>query len=502
MNKALLLGNRLMLRLKKPWIRTVLYLCIGIVVPEYFTPVFLILSFVAAMREARLSHGSQTGGVHLGTMAEPLALIFIFMCIGLFYSRDVLSTAGSILLWLGVILVYIALVTVITSRRRLEMTIFAVTVAVAANGIIAGFQFLFGSALGFELDMAFWKSFDNAFLGLFNTALPYYDGDRAASTFCNPNVFAQSMGMLLPFALYFACSHRKDLRHNLCRVLVPLAFFGTLFSFSRGVYLALIIILLMYGFYHIKKLRFILIAAVIIILLIPSSVYSRFLSLDSIGEFLSGVINNFPQQSIDYEGSLLDSIMNYFEAALTKGAVEESTRLRFDAWISTMRLILKNPMEGYGAGYNNIKLIINEAGIPIFHTHNFYFQTLMEGGIILLLLHVWIHLSTFRKGMMLIRHSSAPKMGLSIECFIIGFAVMGLTDIPILTIKGMFSFAIAIGMTEAAANLYYQRHPLSPSEAFFTVTRIGKLISKIKKPSLNTREREKLEERTTPESTK
>ncbi len=466
--------------MKKPWIRAVLYLCIGIVSPEYFTPVFLLLAFAAAMREAKYSKNGKTGGIHLGTMAEPMTLIFIFMCTGLLYSRNILSTAGSILLWISVILVYIALVTVITNRRRLEMTIFAITVAIAINGIIAGFQFLLGSTLGFELDMAFWKDFDNFFLGLFNTSLTYHDGDRAASTFCNPNVFAQSMGMLLPFGLYFACSHRKDARHNICRVLVPLAFFGTLFSFSRGVYLALIIILLMYGFYHIKKLRFILIAAVIIILLIPSSVYTRFLSLDGIGEFITGVFNDFSGKGINYEGSLLDSAMKFFESALTKGAVEESTRLRFDAWISTLRLIIKNPLEGYAAGYHNIKLIINEAGIPIFHTHNFYFQTLMEGGIILLLLYVWIHLSTLRKGIMLIKHSSAPKMGLSIECFIVGFAVMGLTDIPTLTAKGIFSFALAIGLTEAAANLYYQRRPLSPREAFFTVTRIGKLVGKIK----------------------
>ncbi len=468
-------------RLKQPWIRAVLYLCIGLIVPEYITPVFLILGFAAAMREATRAKKSGHGGIYMGTMAEPMTLILLFMCIGLFYSRHILSTVGSILLWIAVILTYTSLVTVITNRRRLEMTIFAVTVAVAVNGIIAGGQFLIGSTLGFDISMSFWESFDNRILGLFGQSLSYYRGDRAASTFCNPNVFAQSMGMLLPFGLYFACSHRKDARHNASRVLVPLAFFGTLFSFSRGVYLALIIILLMYGFYHIKKLRFIVIGAVIIILIIPSSVYTRFLSLDGIGEFISGVFSDFSSKGVDYEGSLLDSAMKFFESALTQGAVEESTRLRFDAWISTLRLIVKNPLEGYAAGYENIKLIINEAGIPIFHTHNFYLQTLMEGGLILLLLYVWIHLSTLRKGIMLIGRSSAPKMGLSIECFIIGFAVMGLTDIPTLTVKGMFSFALAIGLTEAAANLYYQRRPLPPSEAFFTVTRIGKGISAVKK---------------------
>lgn len=467
-------------RMKQPWIRTILYLCIGLVVPEYATPVFLILAFVSAMREAARAKKEGRGGVYMGTMAEPMTLILIFMCIGLFYSRNVLSTAGSILLWIAVIFTYVALVTVITNRRRLEMAIFAVTVAVAVNGIIAIGQFLLGSTLGFDVNMSFWESFDDRFLGLFGQSLTYYRGDRAASTFCNPNVFAQSMGLLLPFGLYFACSHRKDPRHNASRILVPLAFFGTLFSFSRGVYLALIIILLMYGFYHIKKLRFIIIGAVIIILIIPSSVYTRFLSLDGIGEFITGVFSDFSSKGVDYEGSLLDSLMKYFESALTQGAVEESTRLRFDAWISTLRLIVKNPLEGYAAGYDNIKLIINEAGIPIFHTHNFYLQTLMEGGVILLLLYVWIHLSSLRKGIMLIRHSSAPKMGLSIECFIIGFAVMGLTDIPTLTVKGIFSFALATGLTEAAANLYYQRRPLPPSEAFFTVTRIGKLTSKIK----------------------
>lgn len=455
-------ARRLWLRIKEPWIRTVIYIALTLLVPEYIALAFSLLAFGAALREAKKSGN----GIRAGSMENPMLAILIIMGLGIFLAQNRFSTFYTILLWISACFIYIAFTTVITSRRRLEMAIFVITVAVSMNGIIAALQFFLSSLLKLDINMALWKSFDSWFLGFFRTSLVYTNGDRTASTFCNPNVFAESMAMLLPFGLYFACSHRKDARHNLCRVLVPLAIYGTLFSFSRGAYLALIIVVLMYALFHIKKLKYVLIALVIVILLIPSSVYARFLSIDAVKEFLHGVMTDFSNQNASFEGSLLDSLMNFFESAVSKGGVEESSRLRFDAWISTLRLIGQRPILGYGAGYINIRGVIMEAGILIFHTHNFILQTLMEGGVLLLGSYFWLMISVFKKGFLLIRRSSAPKLGLSVECFIIAFAVTGLTDLPLITVKLMYSFAIALGLTEAASGLYYERRPLTPKEAF------------------------------------
>ena len=426
-------------------------------------PAFALLAFVASLREAKKSGN----GIRAGAMENPMLAILVVMGAGIFLAQNKFSTFYTILLWISACFIYIAFTTVLTSRRRLEVAIFVITVAVSMNGIIAALQFFLSSVLKLDINMALWKSFDSWFLELFRLPpLVYNDGDRTASTFCNPNVFAESMAMLVPFGLYYACSHRKDARHNLCRVLVPLALYGTLFSFSRGAYLALIIVVLMYALFHIKKLKYVLIALVIVILLIPSSVYARFLSIDAVKDFLHGVVTDFSNQNASFEGSLLDSLMNFFESAVSKGGVEESSRLRFDAWISTLRLIGQRPILGYGAGYINIRGVIMDAGILIFHTHNFILQTLMEGGVLLLGSYFWLMISVFKKGFLLIRRSSVPKLGLSIECFIIAFAVTGLTDLPLITVKLMYSFAIALGLTEAASGLYYERRPLTPREAF------------------------------------
>lgn len=462
--------------MKQHWIRTVLYIALTLLVPEYFAPVFAILAFAAAMREAK----SSGNGIRVGTMVNPIFAVLIIMGAGILWSQNKFSTFYTVLLWVSAIFIYMAFTTALTNRRRLEMAIFVITVAVSVNGIIAGIQFFLYSALNIDVSMSFWSGFDSWFLGLFKTSLPGTLTDRTSATFGNPNVFAESMVMLLPFGMYFACSHRKDPRHNICRVLVPLAVYGTLFSFSRGAYLALIIILLMYALFHIKKLKYVLIALVIVVLLIPSSVYTRFLSIDGVKEFLHGVLTDFSSHGTNYEGSLLDSLMNFFESAVSKGGVEESSRLRFDAWISTLRLIAERPIFGYGAGYVNIREIIMDSGILIFHTHNFILQTLMEGGVLLLAAFSWLIISVFKKGFLLIRRTSAPKLGLSMECFIIAFAVTGLTDLPLLTVKIMYSFAIALGLTEAAAGLYYERRPLTFWEASPLSAKLARKIQKKK----------------------
>lgn len=466
-------------KLQTPWIRTVCYISLILLVPEYLAPVFSILAVVSAIRDA----ASSKRKIFAGTTCEPMLLILIILCAGLIISPNKFSTLQSVGLWFSACLIYLSLVSVITTRRRLERTIWAFTIALAINGLIAFLQFFIRSTLGFDIHLAFWRYFDDAFLSIFGKQMYYFVGERASSTFCNPNVFAESMAMLLPFALYFCCSHRKDLRHNISRILVPIAFLGTMFSFSRGVYLALIVVLLAYSLYHIKKLRFILIAAVIIILIIPSSVYSRLLSINEVREFIQGVISDFSAQSVDYQGSLLDYIMTHVQSVLTKGAVEESSRLRFDTWLCALGLIAKKPIFGYGAGYVTVRDIIMDAGVTVFNTHNFFLQTLMEGGLVLLSAFIWLLARTVKKGLYVIRRSSCPKLGFSVECFITVFIITGLTDIPTITPKSMYSFIMCVAIAEAAFGLYYGRHPV-PLQSSFPMAK--KLIpqAKIKKGKL------------------
>ena len=467
------LFGKLRFKLSTPWIRTVIYISLVLIVPEYIAPVFSILALIAALRDTVASKRK----LFAGTSSEPMVLIFILLAAGLIISPNKFSTLQSIGLWFSACMIYISLVSVITTRRRLERTIWAFTVAISLNGIIALLQFFIRSTLGFDIHLAFWRYFDESFLKLFGKQMYYFIGERASSTFCNPNVFAESMAMLLPFALYYSCSHRKDLRHNISRILVPIAFIGTMFSFSRGVYLALIIVLLVYSLYHIKKLRFILIAAVIVILLIPPSVYARLLSINEVREFIHSVITDLSAKSVDYEGSLLDYIITHMQSILTKGVVEESSRLRFDTWLTTIGLIAEKPVFGYGSGYVTVRDIIMSAGVTVFNTHNFFLQTLMEGGFALLAAFLWLLGRTVKKGMYVLRRSSSPKLGLSIECFVTVFLVTGLTDIPTNTPKTMYSFIMGIAIAEAAFGLYYERRPVPLSSSFPT---LGKLIPKAK----------------------
>lgn len=454
--------TKLKKKISEPWIRTVVYISLVLIVPEYIAPALTILALIAAIRDMVSSKRNPFAG----TTSEPMLLILLLLIPGIFYSSNKFSTVQAIGLWLSACLIYISLVCVITTRRRLERTIWAFSVAVSVNGIIAILQFFIHSTLGFDISLSFWRAFDERFLSLFGKQVYYFVGERASSTFCNPNVFAESMAMLLPFALYFACSHRKDKRHNIARILLPFSFFGTMFSFSRGVYLALVIVLLAYCLYHIKKLRFILIGAVIVILLIPSSVYSRFISINAVREFLYSIISDFSAQSINYEGSLLDYIISHFQSLLTNGAVEESSRLRFDAWLTTLGLIAEKPAFGYGAGYVNVRDIIMSAGVTVFNTHNFILQTLMEGGFALLAAYFWLLGRTVKKGLYLIRRTSSPKLGLSIECFVTVFIVIGLTDVPTNTPKTMYSFIMGVALAEAAFGLYYERSPVPLSKSF------------------------------------
>ena len=135
-------------------------------------------------------------------------------------------------------------------------------------------------------------------------------------------------------------------------------------------------------------------------------------------------------------------------------------------WFAAMALIIKKPFFGYGAGYINVRDVLFAAGITIFHTHNFILHVLMEGGLFLFAAVLWLEFIILKKGFMIMRQSSNPKLGFSILCFLFSFVLIGLTDIPTLSPKGMAPFAIALGLCESASSLYYERQPLTLKTVF------------------------------------
>ena len=90
--------------LHQPWMLALIFAACIPAFPEYMAPFFAIGSLTAAGYDARLSHRM----VVLGPIGKMLLLYIGYMCVGMFYTRTPLESAGTILMWCAMFAVYLS----------------------------------------------------------------------------------------------------------------------------------------------------------------------------------------------------------------------------------------------------------------------------------------------------------------------------------------------------------------------------------------------------------
>lgn len=441
--------------LKEASVRAMLYASLVLIVPEFLAPLMALLSLAAAIR-SRKGAADGKGLILGGTLAVHTGLYIIYMALSMLWSGDAFSSFLSVLMWLSMGALYLSLCTVITDRARMDRFLFILTMIMGICGIAAMLQHILAAYLHVNIDMQVWRWLDVAISKIVPYKVCYNFGNRAASFFANPNVFAYSFMMLIPFAMYYAFSRKRDVYHACGALALVFTFFGVLFTFSRGAYISMIFIVILFVAYHIKKLRMILLIAAVVLMLIPTSVYGRIFSIGDSNNFIHEVTDQIivgVSNDGDGSGNFIENLL-----AAIKGSdigMDGSVMDRFDGWATSMTCIEENPLLGYGAGYRNIYYVLHERGTPNYHAHNLVLQLLLEGGIVGLVLVMLVGAAVLKRGVTLMKKQSHhTQMGLAIIAFAVGFVISGMTDFILLTPKQMGCFFIALALCEVMASIY------------------------------------------------
>jgi O-antigen ligase len=320
------------------------------------------------------------------------------------------------MMWVVMFSVYLSLSTVLINRYRFNTELFCISLVAGVTGIIGLLEYAGQTLLGWNVSMQFWGSIDDVILtALPIDLLPAPDVIRSASTFNNPNIFAEYLVMVIPFMAYFSFSGHRTKAQLVCRFSLLAAGIGAACSFSRGAYLALLLVGLIFCIANIRKIKTIILSLASVLLLIPQSVQTRLFSITT---------------------------------------TDVSINTRYNIWAYGIQAFWKNPLTGVGAGVSNSWQILLQEGINAPHMHNIALQLLIEGGLMALLLMVLVGLTMFRTALTMLNSNDSRSIGVAFIAFVAAFCMDGMVDFPLLTPKLVGVFLMVIALGDCASKLY------------------------------------------------
>lgn len=439
--------KELVIDLKLPYLRALLLIALIPLFPEYISFFLAIAAFIFARQDIR----QRKAKLRIGTIGKLLLVYCSYMTITCFFSAYVLQCAAVAAMWWFFFGVYVVVVNLLTDEDRTDAFLMCITAVAAIIGLIACIQY----RLNFFIDSNFgsiWSWLDELVFPLvpFNISTAAYQ-IRAYSTFPNPNMLAQYLVMVAPFVACFNFIERRNDLRLFSRISLFLTFAGILFSFSRGGYIALLVLAIALIAINIRH-RFAAVTLYVIsaLLFLPEEVMTRLISvrtgISSSSEIAETVIG-----SID-SAVPPDSATEIITNASTDVAVNE----RWEIWFESIKQILERPFFGYGVGTEPTANMIERIGINAPHAHNIILQLLLEGGIFALIIMCLIGFQTFKNGLSLVKNgfNSSFWVGFAVLGFTVGFSLHGMVDYPLTTPRLICCFLTILGVIEQSTHLY------------------------------------------------
>ena len=252
---------------------------------------------------------------------------------------------------------------------------------------------------------------------------------RVFGTFDNPNVFGEFLIMLLPFALALFLYKRG--REKLLPAAAFLLMFASLiFTYSRGAWLAAIFSIALFLMFYSRFFFKLGICGIALLpflpLVLPDSIVNRFLSI----------------------GNLADT----------------STSYRVSIWTAAVEMIKDFWATGTGIGSESFTLIYPSYALPgaqfALHSHNLYFQLLIEVGVFGFLIFLCCLLFSYRNMFSLVSEDKRDFSRLMI--FAGGFGVLamliqGFTDNVWYNYRIFLLFWVLIGLMSAVYQYHRQK---------------------------------------------
>lgn len=264
-------------------------------------------------------------------------LVFIIIALAsIFFSyNNFLSLAESLRL-LSILAIYCLAYVLLKSESDLKNLIIAIIVSAFIPSIFALYQFYTATGLTVPFE------------GIYN---------RIYGTFAHPNLFAYYLLLPLTLSLYtFLNNNKKDLFKKVNNILYFLlaAFFIIIltFTFTRGAWLSLLIIMIIIGVFHYR------------VLLVSALIFA------ALAYFFIAPIN-------------------YRVNDLISGRAGNSIEWRLNLWRDVREYITEQPWLGHGAGTAN-DLILDKRGEQLGSSdpHNDYLKIIIENGLIGLLAYL------------------------------------------------------------------------------------------------------------------
>ncbi len=390
-------------------------------------------------------------------ISRMLLLYISYIGLGLAYTIHKNSTLITFAMWGFFFGMFCLLRSLLTSRERFETLACFMTLTAGVVGLIACLQFYIGDFTKTN-PIRFWECLDKrvySWLPIRTSELSYTL--RSCSTFNNPNVLSEYLTMTLPFGVFYATGQPEATasKHiaNACLILMVA---GVMFSFSRGGYIALMLLLAALAFFNLRKhFSSIVIYAFSGLLLIPGRVVERMLSILPGIKTGSDILDSFKAPA--------ETVTSAAQEIINASGADVAINIRWQIWLESLRYFLKRPFFGYGAGVHTTWELLRQRNLPILHAHNLVLQLLMEGGLVALAIFLCLGFRTAGNGLMLMRKNWKPRsfwLGYALIGFGVAFCVQGVFDYPLMTPKLVCHFMLIMALAERSVYLFDVR-PLS-----------------------------------------
>lgn len=411
-----------------PWRMALATLICAAFLPEYIAPIFTLSTFLVFKWYFRQSKQK----ARIGTVGKVFLVYMCYMLLSFLWSDTKIFSILVPLLWMGMFLGDIFLSNLIDRRERLRQAMFFLTLGAAAVSVVALLQMLC-----IKLDVAFpipfWKDVDHfIFKFLPFSIVTDFVSTRASATFDNPLILAAYLIMILPVSIYSLFELKEKWQRVTAAFCVLLIFGGIAATYSRGAYLAVLVMLVVLMFLGKKQALGITALFAGILLLLPQSVYQRLFAI-------------------------LD--------------LDVSTVTRLAIWGGCLNIFMENPLFGVGAGTENVTTLLQTRfGINQPHAHSLYFELLVEGGLIsILFFAVVLSLLVYDIFFLLRSGGKWYKMGIAYLSSLAGFLIFSVFEFSLQTPKELQYFMLFLGLIEASKRLCRksmaeQNIPHSPAE--------------------------------------
>lgn len=407
--------------IQSDWYKGVFCLCLTFLVPEYIAIALVLLSLIFFFKTVKSEKLTIKTG-RLGILLICYIAVSYFTCL---YANNKMHSFLMASLWLTMMIGYFYVTTILNNRSRLRITIQTFTVVAFICGMISIFQYVLNLFGNYQNLLNIWYPLDKL---IYDIILPDqlvlgWMGNRAASTFNNPNLYALIMIVLLPLGLYCLLTAQTKNARILHTILMIVGFIGMLFTFSRGGYLAFLLMVAVFGILNFSKSKLsrwillILCALTACFILIPNPFMDRLSTI------------SFDDLSIS---------------------------LRFTSWRVTWHAIKEQPI-GYGIGSFNVMEMLRNNGIyNIPHCHNVILELFAEGGIVTILIYTIMFFQVFIANIKLHRSNNpdGSMLGATLLAIACGFMLFGMADFPMSTPKAILTFCLILAVSDTAGSLY------------------------------------------------